>query len=74
MNELLQGQIVKYVTGALMSLLAGTGTCALTGGCTKIKSIGLASDPPIVEVDAFGIKVTARAVTVEFFPDETVEP
>lgn len=75
MSELLSGQLVKWASGVLLSLLAGTATCA-SSGCVKIKSIGLAADPPVVEVEAFGAKITVRAVSVEFYPDEaeTVEP
>lgn len=49
MNELLQGQIVKWVSGVALSLMAGTATCA-SSGCTMTltgggeMSIGMRND------------------------------
>ena len=73
MNEMVMQYVREYGMAALTSVLATFGGCLASGGCAKIKSIGIAAHPPIVEVDAFGVKVFIRSVRVDFYGEDGID-
>lgn len=74
MNELLQGQLVKWVSGVVLSLLAGTATCASSGCATRVTSIGEVSERPVFVLDLPGMSLKVHTIAATFENDVPAEP
>lgn len=73
MNELLQGQIVKWVSGVVLSLMAGTATCVSSGCATRVTSIGEVSERPVLELDLPGMSLKIHTIAATFEQEDETE-